>query len=382
MAARSLRIGIDARVLTEPAPMGVARYLAALLRTLAELAPQHDYILYLCRSALPAAPFEKKPFCQRVLGHNPITASPLVWQQCVLPWAVRKDKIDVLFSPYYCGPLLTSVSQIVCLHDISFALFPKDFPSWIHFKPKLLAYPSSHRAAQVITVSEFSRQEILRVYGLSQEKVHVVSPGSERPDWQRERPQAGGQYSNIQAPFFLFVGSLLPRRQVKCVLQALSKVSSEYHFVVVGESDAERQGALKAFAQTWNVADRVHVLGHVSDENLDDLYNHTCALISPSTYEGFGIPVLEAMTRGVPVIAWDIPVMREVVGEAGILIQSGDVSTLAGAMSKIATDEEQRETLHRKGKAQARKFSWERSASNFLKIVYGIVPEVRKVSQR
>ena len=109
MAARSLRIGIDARVLAEPAPMGVARYLAGLLRALAEQASQHDYILYLCRSALPEMRFQKRPFSQRVLGHNPLTASPLVWQQCVLPWAVRKDKIDVLFSPYYCGPLLTSV---------------------------------------------------------------------------------------------------------------------------------------------------------------------------------------------------------------------------------------------------------------------------------
>ena len=282
MAARSLRIGIDARVLAETAPMGVARYLAGLLRTLGELAPQHDYILYLCRSTLSAEPFEKKPFCQRVLGHNPITASPFVWQQCVLPWAVRKDTIDVLLSPYYCGPLLTSVPQIVCLHDISFVLFPKEFPSWIHFKPKLLAFPSSRRAAQVITVSEFSRQEVLRKYRLTQEKVQVVSPGAEPPDWQSERLLAGGQYRHIQAPFFLFVGSLLPRRQVKCVLQALSKLSPEYHFVVVGERDAQRQRTLQEFAQTWNVADRVHILGHVSDEDLEDLYLRTLALISPS----------------------------------------------------------------------------------------------------
>lgn len=362
--------------------MGVARYLAALLRTLAELAPQHDYILYLCQRPLPETPFEKKPFCQRVLGHNSITASPIVWQQCVLPWAVRKDKIDVLFSPYYCGPLLTSVPHIVCLHDISFALFPQDFPSWIHFKPKLLAYPSSRRAAQVITVSEFSRQEILRVYGLRQEKVQVVSPGSERSDRQGERLQAGGPYHHIQAPFFLFVGSLLPRRQVKCVLQALSKLSSEYHFVVVGERDAQRQRTFQECAQTWKVADRVQILGYVSDENLDDLYQRTCALISPSTYEGFGMPVLEAMTRGVPVIVWDIPIMREVVGEAGIFIQSGDVATLASAMSKIATDEKHRETLHQRGKAQAQKFSWQRSASDFLKIVHGTVLEAQKISRR
>ncbi len=369
MAARSLRIGIDARVLAEPAPMGVARYLAALLRTLAELAPQHDYILYLCRRPLPAASFEKKPFCQRVLGHNPITASPLVWQQCVLPWAVRKDKIDVLFSPYYCGPLLTSVPQIVCLHDISFALFPQDFPSWIHFKPKLLAYPSSRWATQVITISEFSRQEILRVYGLPQEKVDIVYPGAERPDWRRERLQEGKPRDRIPAPFFLFAGSLLPRRQVKCVLQALSKVSSEYHFVVVGESDAQRQRALQESAQTWNVADRVHILGHVSDEDLEDLYLRTLALIFPSTYEGFGLPVLEAMIRGVPVVAWDIPIMREVVGEAGLLIKSGDIGALAGALRAIATNAEQRALLKQKGYAQAKKFSWESAAAHFLEIL-------------
>ncbi len=369
MAARSLRIGIDARVLAEPAPMGVARYLAGLLRALAEQASQHDYILYLCRNALPELPFEKRPFMQRVLGHNPLTASPLVWQQCVLPWAVRKDKIDVLFSPYYCGPLLTSVPQIVCLHDISFVLFPKEFPSWIHFKPKLLAYPSSRRATKVITVSEFSRQEILRVYGLRQEKVQVVSPGSERPSCRPERLQAGMRRNRIPARFFLFAGSLLPRRQVKCVLQALSKVSSECHFVVVGERDAQRQRALQEFAQTWNVADRVHILGHISDEHLEDLYLRTLALISPSTYEGFGLPVLEAMIRGVPVVAWDIPIMREVVGEAGLLIKSGDIGALAGAMRAIATSQRQRALLKQKGYAQAKKFSWESAAAHFIEIL-------------
>ena len=369
MGTHSLRIGIDARVLAEAAPMGVSRYLNALLRSLADLAPQHDYFLYFCREGLDKAPFGERPFFQRILGRNRMTANPLLWQQCALPWALHKDKVDVLFSPYYCGPLFVTVPQIVCLHDISFVRFPQDFPSWIRFKPKLLAYPSCKWADHVITVSEFSRQEILREYGLPPSKVGVVYPGKETLDWPQRPSNALIGEQNLHTPFFLFVGSLLPRRQISCVLQALSKLPSEYRFVVVGETDAKRHRSLYQSAQAINVVDRMHILGHVSDEYLDYLYTRTLALISPSTYEGFGLPVLEAMARGVPVIAWDIPVMREVVGEAGVLIPAGDVEALARAMSKFTTDQELGTVLYQQGQEQANRFSWQRSAANFLKIL-------------
>ena len=361
--------------------MGVSRYLSCLLRALAELAPQHEYLLYLCRSALDAPPFKDKPFSQRVIGRRAIAASPLVWQQCVLPWSVYRDQIDILFSPYYCGPLWSSVPQVVGLHDISFALFPDDFPSCIRFKPKLLARPSSWRAARVTTVSEFSRQEILRAYRLPPDKVVVISPGAGQRGWERERVHADVQKIVLQCPFFLFVGSLLPRRQIKSVIQALGQLPARYHLVVAGESDPNRQHALREMARNWKIADRVHLLGHVSDADLETLYQHTRALVSPSTYEGFGLPVLEALTRGVPVIAWDIPVMREVVGTAGRLIKIGDLDALAQAMLQLAADTPQREALRQAGKEQAQKYSWRRSAQLFLAVLHDVVRQSKRCAR-
>lgn len=364
-----LRVGIDARVLAEPAPLGVARYLSGLLRAAAQIAPQNEYLLYLRRNALSRKEFTAEPFRQRIVGGTAVLNSPWVWQQCCLPWHIWRDGVDVLFSPYYCGPLIAPVPQVVCLHDISFTLFPRDFPSWLHFKPKLLARPSSRVAARVVTVSEFSRREIIRTYGIAADKVVVVPPGR-----MGDLPQSGSAGDGTalppgEEPFFLFVGSLLPRRRVDLAIQALALLPWEYRFVLVGEPDVAKYVPLKQIAQQCGVADRVQCLGYVSETELDDLYRRAVAVVSPSTYEGFGLPVLEAMTRGVPVVAWDIPVMREVAGDAAVLVQSGDVPGLAQVLRRLGTDRAERRALGEAGKRRARSFSWHRSAAAFLAVL-------------
>lgn len=349
--------------------MGASRYMTALLRAAAELEPQHEYLLYMCGSPLTKTPFTTEPFHQRMLTGSAVLASPLVWQQLYFPWRAGRDRVDVLLSPYYSGPLYSPVPQVVCIYDISFSLFPRDFPSWIRFKPKLLARPASRRAARVITISEFCRREITREYGLAPEKVVVISAGNEDLLWRRSRCAAEKSVVRVDAPFFLFVGSLLPRRQVGLAVEALARLPVSYHFVLVGESDPTKYAPLMSVARQWNVADRVHCPGHVSDEELDDLYGRATALVSPSTYEGFGLPVLEAMNRGLPVMAWDIPVMREVAADAGILLRSGDVAGLAAAMLRVGSDATFRQALCRAGKAQAKKFSWRRSAATLLTVL-------------
>ena len=367
--AARLRIGIDARVLAERAPKGVARYLRALLRATAELAPQHEYFLYLRQTPLTEAPFTAAPFRQHVLPGNVVLNSPLIWQQLYFPWQVWRDGMHVLVSPYYCGPLLTSVPHVVCICDISFSLFPQDFPSWIHFKPKLLARPSSRMATRVMTISEFSRQEILREYRLAPEKVIAIHAGTETRYWQCEHAVAENPDYLVDSPFFLFVGSLLPRRQIDMVIRALSQLPRHYQLVVVGETDPAKREALLALAQQWKVGGRVIWLGHISDETLENLYQRAIALVSPSIYEGFGLPVLEAMQRGVPVIAWDIPVVREVAGDAAVLLPCGDLEQLTNAMRKVGEEEAFRLSLSEKGQAWARRFSWQQAAATFLTLL-------------
>jgi glycosyltransferase involved in cell wall biosynthesis len=372
---RPLRVGIDARVLTESAPMGVSRWTTALLRALAQLAPHYEYLLYVSKDPLRELPFTSLPFRQRLFTRNTLLTSPFVWQQFSLPWCAWRDRVDVLFSPYYSGPLFSLAPQIVALHDLSFVLFPHDAPSWVRFKPKLFARPSSRRAARVVTISEFSRQEILRVYQLPAPKVVVIPAGCEDDGWQRHRPVADLARVVPQQPFFLFVGSLLPRRQVALVVEALAQLASEYHFVLVGESDSARCAALVSLARQRQIVDRVHCVGHISDQVLDDLYHRALALISPSTYEGFGLPVLEAMRRGLPVIAWDIPVMREVAQEAIILLPVGDRASLVTAMRRVATEPALRQTLSQTGKERAAMFSWQRSARTFLSVLQEVARE-------
>jgi glycosyltransferase involved in cell wall biosynthesis len=384
-----MRIGVDARVLAETAPMGVARCTAALLGTMAQLAPQHEYYLYLRTTPLSWAPFTERPFQQQVLAGNCFLNSPLIWQQVYFHWRVWRDKVDIVVSPYYCGPLFSPAPQIIVLHDISFARFPQDFPSWIRFKPKLLARPSSRRATRVVTISEFSRREIMEIYGLAAETVTVIPLGREDAFWRQTQTRAD---HNIQlalqpdfqldrqparqppdAPFFLFVGSLLPRRQVDVVIRALARLSAPYHLVTVGEADPDKRAVLGELATDCAIVERVHCLGHVSDAELVSLYQRAVALVFPSTYEGFGLPLLEAMSRGLPIVAWDIPVTREVVGDAAILVQSGDVAGLAAALDGLGTAPGQRQVLGQAGHEQAARFSWQDSAEKFLTLLDEVV---------
>lgn len=372
-----MRIGIDARILAETAPMGVTRCTAALLGTMAKLAPEHEYYLYVRQTPIGWGPFSAPPFWQRVLVGNPLLNSPLIWQQVYFPWIARRDAVDVVVSPYYCGPLLAPAPQVVFVHDISFSRFPEDFPSWIHFKPKLLARPTSRRAARVVTVSEFSRQEILTTYGLAPDKVAVVYLGCEDDFWRHKTfPTENIVLETVlpgaglgEDPFFLFVGSLLPRRQVDLLVRALARLTPAYHLLVVGESDPEKCAAVLAIARDCGIAHRVHCLGHVPDAVLEILYQRALALVSPSTYEGFGLPILEAMTRGLPVVAWDIPVVREIAGASAVLVASGDVSGLADALRRIGGDAKWRKTLGDAGHVQAARFSWEQSAQALLNIL-------------
>jgi glycosyltransferase involved in cell wall biosynthesis len=355
--------------------MGVSRWTTALLRALAQLAPQYEYLLYVSKGPLQEPPFTSLPFRQRLFTRNALLTSPLVWQQFSFPWCAWRDRVDVLFSPYYSGPLFSPIPQIVALHDISFVLFPHDAPSWVRFKPKLLARPSSRRATRIVTISEFSRQEILRVYQPPAPKVVVVPAGCEDDLWQRHRPLTDLGSAVPQQPFFLFVGSLLPRRQVGLVVEALARLAPECHFVLVGERDSARCETLLSLARQRQVVDRVHCLGHISDQVLDGLYHCALALISPSTYEGFGLPVLEAMGRGLPVIAWDIPVMREVAQEAALLLPVGDIASLVTAMTRVATEPALRQTLSQTGKERAAMFSWRRSAKTFLSVLQEVARE-------
>jgi glycosyltransferase involved in cell wall biosynthesis len=162
---------------------------------------------------------------------------------------------------------------------------------------------------------------------------------------------------------------------VGLVVEALAQLASESHFVLVGESDSARRATVLSLARHRYIADRVHCLGHVSDQVLDDLYHRALALISPSTYEGFGLPVLEAMRRGLPVIAWDIPVMREVAQEAALLLPVGDSASLVTAMRRVATEPALRQTLSQAGQERAAVFSWQRSAAAFLTVLQEVTRE-------
>ncbi|MDW8105790.1 MAG: glycosyltransferase family 1 protein, partial [Armatimonadota bacterium] len=315
-----MRIAIDARCLTG-AYTGDRTYWLGLVRGLCLLPHEHHILLYTHTPiADPALP-EDPRLQQRVVPAR----HARWWSWKLLPDAASADGAAVAHVQYTVSNRFR-IPVVTTVHDISFRLMPRLFPLQHRLLLNLTVPPSMRRAARVITVSESSRQDILRVYRLSDEKVIAIHNAAD----ERMRPVPleeaeallRGHYA-LQAPFVLMVGVLQPRKNlplaVRAFAQAVLPAKLPHRLVIVGKS-GWGVGELQQAVARWGVQERTVLTGYVPDEHLPAFYSAADALMYPSLYEGFGLPPLEAMCCGCPVLVSDIPVMREVVGEAGMLL--------------------------------------------------------------
>lgn len=284
------------------------------------------------------------------------------WEQCVLPAVVRGR---VLFSPSNTGPLAVS-RQVVTLHDV----VPLDHPEWL--SPKFAAWYRfltprlMRRAARIITVSEFSKRRLLDQVRLDESKIRVIPNGVDARFHPRDKGQIDHTLRSLGLPsrrYVLSVGSLEPRKNLGRLLQAWSMVHQtlpeDLWLVISG------QGNPKVFAAGLGIdkmPPRVHLTGHVPDEILPFLYAGADLFAYLSLYEGFGLPPLEAMASGVPVITSDRTSLPEVTGDAALTVDPWDVEAIAAAIKTLSGNAELRADLISKGLARARQFSWDLTA--------------------
>lgn len=299
-----MRVGVEAHVL-EGKYQGSRTWLLELLRRAPALAPDITFVVY---TAEPAATRTLLPDAE----HRRLAPSgPLRRNLVDLPLAVRRDELDLLVTQYF-TPLGRPSRHVVVVHDILFETHPQFFPPRTRWRNKLLVRWSARRARLVLTVSEYSRGEITRAYELPPNRVAVVHNGVAAPGEGAARPPA---VVPPGAPYALAVGRLEPRKNMRLLLDALDLVPDPAaRLVIVGRDDFESAAVLDRIATD----PRVLHLVDVTDDELSSLYRHAAALVFPSLGEGWGIPVLEALASGTPVIASD----RTAVPEAG-----GDVCT-------------------------------------------------------
>jgi glycosyltransferase involved in cell wall biosynthesis len=368
MTARlPMRIAVDARELCGQ-PTGVGRYLAHLLDawdTLAE-ARGHEFLLYAPQPRAGAAPAPASR-TWRVVSHTPGLDTGTLWEQITLPLALRRDRPDVLFAPAYTAPLVTRVPIALTLHDLSFAAHPEWFPWRSGLRRRVLARLAARRARVVITDAEFSRAEVVRLLEVPAQKVRVIPLGLTAPAVPDHMPRSASAPRPLGT--VLFVGSIFNRRHLPELIQAFAIVRSrhpELRLEIVGDNRTYPPVDLAAAAVAAGVASSTHIRAYVPDDVLGQLYRQAGAFVFLSDYEGFGLTPLEAMQAGVPVLAGDTPVAREVYGDAAQLVNTLDVPSIAAHLERLLFAPDARAALLAKAPAVLARYSWERTARETL----------------
>jgi len=372
-------IGIDAHNL-EGKRTGVGRYLYNLLHewqgaSFKFQVSSFKFILYF-KDEIPADIPKSELFESKLLNVGS-TAKFVHWD---LARAAKKDKVDVLFCPGYIAPICYQGKIALTLHDISYEVYPEQF-DWNSWADKILLKWVSKKAAQkaaiIFTISEFSRQEIIKHYRVEPQKIALI-PLAADPLLAGDCPDGAEKISEVKerlgvkGKFGFYISSIFSRRHLPEITEAFRGIAKEhpdYQFLIGGR-DYTLGWAVDKLAEKINQElGRKAILrvDFIGDSELKLLYSACAFFIWLSDYEGFGLPVLEAMAGGAPVLTSDGSSLKEVAGEAALLIKdNSDVEEIYGAMKRLIGDENLRRELIRKGREQAARFSWEKCAKGTL----------------
>ena len=352
-----MRIGVDGRELRGQ-PTGVGRYLQRLLREwgLSPEARAHQFSIYSPDGAI-ALPPDLEGEVVRVKG-----AGGTRWEQGALASALRRDRPDVFFAPGYSGPLLTAIPSVVAIHDVSFAAHPEWFRLREGWRRRLLARATARRAHAVLTISAFSRDEIVRYLGVPSDRVRVIYLGVDPASVEAARD-----------PLVLFVGTMFNRRHVPTLVQAFAEVAAtrpDLRLELVGSNRTYPLRDIAAIAHEAGVGARVAVRDYVSDAELARLYSHASVFAFLSEYEGFGLTPLEAMAFGAVPVVLDTAVAREIYGDAAIRVASPNVSLVASALQAALDDQSaQRTTALAAAPKILSRYRWADTAAQTLSVL-------------
>lgn len=369
-----MRIAIHAADLDHDRIDGTRVYILNMLKFFGELGKEHEFIIYHRGDFNPklTPPFfdnykiKKIPF-------------PFFWTQLRFAWEIFCDKPDVLWMPMHNIPFLKrkKLKVVVTIHDLAFNIFPEYFPKKDLFRLNNNTQRAINNSSRIISVSQSTKNDILKLYpNIKNEKVEVVYHGFDRGMYERkilaeEFEEILESYNLVSNSYLLYVGAIQPRKDLITLISAFEKVKKshpEMKLVFAGAPAWHAEGVLQKISDS-PYSDDIIITGTVGFEKLSVFYQNASVFIFPSLYEGFGIPVLEAMASGTPAILADNSSLLEIGGDAVLFFKTSDTNDLEEKINKVLSGCDLRNSLIEKGIEYARSFSWKKSAKETLDIL-------------
>ncbi|MBC8553595.1 MAG: glycosyltransferase, partial [Candidatus Brocadiales bacterium] len=368
----NMRIGINASKVCD-VHTGVGRYTSNLRKSILEANGKNNYYFYVpgnTGNATMAGRSEiqsEKP--ETTIQNNTLR---ILWEQIMLPIYSRKDRLDLFhYTDHALSLFQRTRPTIITVHDIAYVRFPNLLNKSRQIYKKNILRVSIERADIIVADSFSTKRDIIKYYGVKEEKIKVVHLGVE----SRFRPISNVEEyrlrNNIPSKIILNVGTLEPRKNVITLIRAFEKLREkgckDYKLVIAGERGWLYEEILEEIENN-EASKSISYLGVIRDEDLPELYNCADIFVYPSHYEGFGLPPLEAMACGIPVITSNTSSLPEVVGDAGIMVDPADVNSLCEAMHSVLTNKQLWQQMSRNGLQRSRLFSWKKTAKEILGI--------------
>jgi len=362
-----MRIGVNTRLLLAGKMDGIGWFTAETLKRIVLSHPEHDFYFFFDRTPDPIFIYSSNVHPVTLC---PQARHPILWFlffEVSVRWALKHYKIDLFLSPECYLSLGSKVPTLMVIHDINYEhtndnLKPSHQRYMTFFSSKF-----AHRSTRIATVSEFSKRDIVVTYQIEPSKIDVVYDGAHegyRPLDSGLKQQTMDTYAH-GCPYFIFVGTIIKRKNLAMVLTAFDhykdRLENDMKLVVVGHK-VWWQDELKTAYDQMRHKDDVVFIGRADSDLLVNLMGSAEALVYPSLFEGFGIPIIEAYHAEIPVITSNCTSMPEVAGDAALLVEPTNVDMLTDALLSVSTDNSLREDLVSKGRLQREKFSWDKTA--------------------